>query len=109
MRVPFRLLAITPPTGPVPGDILERWLAAGAREVGIAVLLREPGRAPAELLAPHGRLAALRRRCRDLEIPLLLTLDAAALGSLASTDLVDLVGLAGLAGLHLRGDPGLAA
>jgi thiamine monophosphate synthase len=98
----FRLLAITPPTGAVPPNIVARWLAAGAREVGLAVLLREPGRDPRELLAADGRLAAVRRRCRDAGIPLLLNLDPAAVAT------VDLAA-AGLAGLHLRGDPDLAA
>ncbi len=76
-RPPFRLLAITPPTGPVPGDILERWLAAGVASVGLAVLLREPGLNPAALLASD-RLAALRRSCRAHAIPQLLSIDPGA-------------------------------
>ena len=93
----FRLLAITPPTGPVPADMPERWLAAGAAAVDLAVLLREPGRAARELLAGDGRLAPLRRRCHARGIPTLL--------SLAPDELHDLPELADIAGLHLRGDP----
>ena len=92
MTCPFRLLAIPPPDGPVPGDIVDRWLAAGAAGT-IAALLREPGRTPAELLAPGARLAALRRRCVAAGIPVLLAADAPT------------VVPADLAGLHLRGDP----
>lgn len=92
---PFRLLAITPPAGPVPGDILDRWLAADARAVGLAVLLREPGKSPVQLLASD-RLAALRRRCRDHAIPILLSIDPALPLPPLPPD---------IAGLHLRGDP----
>ena len=92
MTCPFRLLAIPPPTGPVPADIVDPWLSAGAAGT-LAVLLREPGRTPAELLAPDARLAPLRRRCVAAGIPLLLAADR-------PTDLPP-----DLAGLHLRGDP----
>lgn len=92
MTCPFRLLAIPPPDGPVPADIVDRWLAAGAADT-IAALLREPGRTPAEILAPGARLAALRRRCVAAGIPVLLAADAPT------------VVPADLAGLHLRGDP----
>ena len=95
---PFRLLAITPPAGPVPGDILDRWLAADATAVGLAVLLREPGRSPAQLLASD-RLAALRRRCRDHAIPILLSVDPGLPLPTLPPDIT---------GLHLRGDPTLA-
>ncbi|WP_293254733.1 thiamine phosphate synthase [Nannocystis sp.] len=98
-RLPFRLLAITPPTGPVPGDILERWLAAGVASVGLAVLLREPGLNPAALLASD-RLAALRRSCRAHAIPQLLSIDPGAPLPPLPPD---------IAGLHLRGDPDLAS
>ena len=98
IRPPFRLLAITPPTGPVPADSLEPWLAGGAATPGIAVLLREPGRDPTELLRADGRLAPLRRRCRAVGIPLLLSVDLAELRAMPGLP-------ADLAGLHLRGDP----
>ena len=96
----FRLLAITPPTGPVPGDILLRWLTPARGEApDLAVLLREPGRGPAELLASD-RLADLRRRCREHGIPQLLSIDPGAPLPPLPPD---------IAGLHLRGDPDLAA
>lgn len=98
-RLPFRLLAITPPTGAVPGDILERWLAADVASVGLAVLLREPGLGPAALLASD-RLAALRRSCRAHAIPQLLSIDPGAPLPPLPPD---------IAGLHLRGDPDLAS
>lgn len=92
---PFRLLAITPPTGPVPGDILDRWLAADALSVGLAVLLRDPALTAHALLTSE-RLAALRRRCRDHAIPLILSIAPdAELPPLPQH----------IAGLHLRGDP----
>lgn len=94
----FRLLAITPPTGPVPGDILDAWLAADAHTVGLAVLLRDPTLAPADLLASD-RLAPLRRRCRDHAVPLLLSIDPDAPLPPIPPD---------IAGLHLRRDPTLA-
>lgn len=94
---PFRLLAISPPVGPVDPDIVDVWLAAGAGGL-IAVLLRDPGRPPAHVLAPDARLAPLRRRCRDRHVPVLLALDPAALDHDLPAD---------LAGLHLRGDPDL--
>lgn len=94
---PFRLLAITPPTGPVPADSLDRWLAAGVAAPAIAVLLREPGRRAAEILRPDARLAALRRRCAAAGVPLLVSTDLA--------ELPDLDLPPDLAGLHLRGDP----
>lgn len=90
-----RILAIPPPTGPVPADIVDRWLAADAAPL-LAVLLRDPGRTPAEILAPDARLAPLRRRCLAAGVPLLLAADAAC-------DVPP-----DLAGLHLRGDPDLA-
>lgn len=96
---PFRLLAITPPTGPVPADSVEPWHGVSSE---LAVLLREPGRRAAEILANDGRLEPLRRRCHKVGVPLLLSVDLA--------DLAGLVELPGdLAGVQLRGDPDLAA
>ncbi len=81
-----RLLAIPPPSGAVALACIDAWLDAGAPEAGLAVLLREPGATPAALLDAHGRLAPLRRRCRDLGIPLLLGCDADALAALFPDD-----------------------
>lgn len=81
-----RLLAIPPPSGAVALACVDAWLDAGAPEAGLAVLLREPGTTPAALLDAHGRLAPLRRRCRDLGIPLLLGCDADALAALFPDD-----------------------
>ena len=97
---PFRLLAITPPTGPVPGDILDRWLAAdlaipGTAGLGLAVLLRDPALTARALLTSE-RLAPLRRRCRDHAIPLILSIAPDAELPPLPPD---------IAGLHLRGDP----
>ena len=97
MRPPFRLLAITPPVGPVPADLVSRWLGAGALD--IALLLREPGTSAAQLLAPRGRLAAIRGACFARGIPVLLSVHASELGLPVPSD---------IAGLHLRGDPELA-
>lgn len=96
---PFRLLAITPPSGPVPADRVATWRAAWPE---LAVLLREPGRRAAEILAPDGRLAPLRRQCRAAGLPVLLSVDDEDLAELAVLP-------ADLAGVHLRGDPGLQA
>jgi len=96
---PFRLLAITPPVGPVQEDSLVAW-CAGLGE--LAVLLREPGRCASEILAHDGRLAALRRSCRDAGVPLLLSVDSAELAELAVLP-------GDLAGVQLRGDPDLRA
>ena len=96
---PFRLLAVTPPTGPVPADSLAAWCGVRA---DLAVLLREPGRRAAEVLAAEGRLAGLRRECRTAGVPMLLSVD--------QEDLAGLVTLPDdLAGVHLRGDPDPAA
>lgn len=68
----------------------------------LAVLLREPGCPAVALLAEHGRLAALRRRCGDAGVPMLLSVDLAELVALPDLP-------ADLAGVQLRGDPDLAA
>ncbi|HEY0137477.1 MAG TPA: thiamine phosphate synthase [Nannocystis sp.] len=95
MTPSFRLLAITPPQGPVPPAIVSTWLGDGP---GLALLLREPGRSARELLAADGRLAAIRRACVAAGIPVLL--------SIGPEDL-DLEIPPDIAGLHLRGDPDL--
>ena len=96
MPPPFRLLAITPPHGPVPADIVKSWPGAGP---GLALLLREPGRTAHELLAADGRLGPLRRACVAAGIPVLLSV---------GRDDLDLAIPPDIAGLHLRGDPDLA-
>ncbi len=96
MPPPFRLLAITPPHGPVPADIVKSWPGAGP---GLALLLREPGRTVHELLAADGRLGPLRRACVAAGIPVLLSV---------GPDDLDLAIPPDIAGLHLRGDPDLA-
>jgi thiamine-phosphate pyrophosphorylase len=100
--LPFRLLAVTPPTGPVAADSVDRWLAAGAAAVGVAVLLREPGRRAPELLADDGRLAPLRRRCRERGVPVLLGTSPGELAGLSAFP-------RDLAGVQLARDPGPAA
>ncbi len=97
MSTPFRLLAIPPPTGPVSPEIVASWAAAA--DLGLALLLREPDRPAAAMLADDGRLAPLRRACRAAGIPMLLSIAA---------DEADLPLPPDLAGLHLRGDPDLA-
>ncbi len=95
-----RLLAITPPSGPVDPELVSVWLAAGVLHPGLAVVLREPGRSPAALLDADGRLAAIRLKCQNAGIPLLVSCDVPLLSetvaSLATT---------GIAGIQLRGDP----
>ncbi|MCA9689231.1 MAG: thiamine phosphate synthase [Myxococcales bacterium] len=94
-----RLLAITPPSGPVAPAIVDAWLAAEAGDV-LMVLLREPGRGPDELLDARHRLAPLRRRCQEARIPLVLSvarehLDAGCRALLDGRAI----------GLQVRGDP----
>lgn len=90
-----RLLAITPPVGPVPAHSLDAW-----RDItpDLALLLREPGRPAAELLTPDARLAPLRRRCHAAGVPVLLSVDLNELAALPALP-------ADLAGVQLRGDP----
>lgn len=95
----FRLLAITPPTGPVPADSIAAWCGVRAE---LAVLLREPGRRAAEVLAADGRLAGLRSECQAAGVPMLLSVDPEDLAGLATLP-------NDLAGVHLRGDPDPAA
>lgn len=97
-RLPFALLAITPPAGPVDADRVDRWLAAGAGPDALVVLLREPGAPPAHLLDRTGRLGPLARRCREVGLRLLVSVDPAALADARELS-------AGTAGIHVRGDP----
>ncbi|MCH9685536.1 MAG: thiamine phosphate synthase [Deltaproteobacteria bacterium] len=98
MTLGFRLLAITPPTGAIDPATVAAW--SGAKSVGLAVLLRDPGTAIAELVAPAHRFAPLRRACADAGIPCLLSVPPqvdASIGAVASTP--------GIVGCQLRGDP----
>lgn len=98
--LPFRLLAITPPEGVVDGSLASTWLEAGAHELGMAVLLREPHRSLQSILGPQSRLENLYRACQALAIPMLLSCnpDEISQGFKLCSDF-------GLAGLQLRGDP----
>jgi thiamine monophosphate synthase len=98
----FSLLAITPPEGRVSADILEVWLQAGAQPQDIAVLLRSPGRALVDLLAPDGRLADLRRACDRRGFRLLASCEPSDL-----PHAVHAIDQVGLSGIQLRGDPSL--
>jgi thiamine monophosphate synthase len=97
-----RLLAITPPASLAPvieAGLVDVWLAAGAGELGLCVLLREPG-ASAEAILSDARLWPLRRRLAQIGVPALLSVDGAALD-------VDRIRNADppIAGVQLRGDP----
>ncbi len=97
-----RLVACTPPTGPVPADGVDVWIAAGL-DLGTLVLwLRDPEASPAEI--PNGRLGPLLCRARRHGITTVL-----GCGPNAVTEAVATVRAHGLAGIHLRGDPGRAA
>jgi hypothetical protein len=77
-----RLLAITPPASLEPviePRLVDAWLAAGARELGLCVLLREPG-ASAEAILADARLLPLRRRLAELGVPALLSVPALLTG-----------------------------
>jgi thiamine monophosphate synthase len=97
----FRLLAITPPTGPVDPGLVEAWRAAGP--VGLAVLLREPGSDPLELVSDEHRLAPLRHACTRAGVPWLVSVDPERLDALDRA-----LEVPGFAGVQLRGDPSLA-
>jgi len=93
---PFRLLAITPPTGAVDPSAVTRW--CGAAEVGVAVLLREVT-TPRAALDRNGRLHALAELAREQGLPVLWSVDCATLLRTPADALqrVD--------GVQLRGDP----
>jgi thiamine monophosphate synthase len=98
----FRLLAITPPVGPVDPALVDAW--RGAAVVGLGVLLREPGTAPGVLLGEDHRLEPLRRACTRAGVPWLLSVDPAHVPGLGRWR-----GVPGLCGVQLRGDPSLEA
>ncbi|MEZ4450053.1 MAG: thiamine phosphate synthase [Nannocystaceae bacterium] len=100
-----RLLAITPPSGPVNGALVDRWIAAGARRHGLSLLVREiTGADPATLVRPTGRMAAAMAACQRIGLPCLLSTTAEgalalAVGPLASR----------FDGVQVRGDPTIEA
>lgn len=94
----IRLLACTPPRGPVDADAVLRWRDAGALDLGLALWLREPDVSPRELVV--GRLRPLLLRARAAAVPVVLGIDAEAIGEAAAV-----VDAEGLAGVHLRRDP----
>jgi thiamine-phosphate pyrophosphorylase len=99
-----RLLAITPPASIEPviePRLVDAWLSAGAGELGLCVLLREPG-ASAEAILGDARLWPLRRRLAECGVPALLSVD----GRAPEQD-AELIRRADppIAGVQLRGDP----
>lgn len=92
-----RLLAITPPQGPVATTCLE---AAADLGIALSVLLREPGENPEAMLRPDARVGPLLRVARAANIPVLASCTATDAVGFATT-----ARDAGLCGLQLRGDP----
>jgi thiamine monophosphate synthase len=100
-----RLLAITPPASVAPRldpGVVDAWIRGGANEIGIAVLLREPG-APLQTILQDRRLAELRVALAERGIPTLISVDGDAW---EQADLV-LAARPALAGVQLRGDPSM--
>lgn len=97
----FRLLAITPPAGPVDPGLVAAWREADS--VGLAVLLREPGCDPAALVSDEHRLAPLRRACTQAGVPWLVSVGPEHLEAIDAV-----LAAPGLGGIQLRGDPTLA-
>jgi thiamine monophosphate synthase len=95
---PPRLLACTPPAGPVDEDAVLRWRDAGVLEIGLALWLREPGASPRELVV--GRLRPLLVRARAADVPIVLGIDVDAIDEAAAV-----IEAEGLAGVQLRADP----
>lgn len=102
----MRALAITPPASVAPklsAELVDAWLRGGAAELGLAVLLREPGAGIGATLGDP-RFAELRATLAERGIPTLLSVDG---------DAVEQAGLVlaarpALAGVQLRGDPSVA-
>ncbi|MBK6916940.1 MAG: thiamine phosphate synthase [Deltaproteobacteria bacterium] len=96
MLAQVRLLAITPPEGAADPARIDAWFAHGARD-RIAIWLRVPGAAPAQVMNAH---AALVHAARGRGVPLLLGCASVDLERAAS-----LVAAYAMAGVVLRGDP----
>lgn len=95
---PFRLLAITPPTGPVEPELVDAWVE-GAGDVPLALLLRTPEATGPETLEER-RLAPIRQKAKDAGLTLLISCDFSGLDGL-----VPMLGDAGVSGVSLRADP----
>lgn len=96
-----RLLAITPPVGPVATTCVE---VAAELGIELSVLLREPGCDPAAFLHPEHRVAGVLRAAVRADVPVFASCAAedAPWFAPAARD-------AGLRGLQVRGDPSDAA
>ncbi|MBV1857565.1 MAG: thiamine phosphate synthase [Nannocystaceae bacterium] len=92
-----RLLAITPPVGPVPTTCVE---VAADLGIPVSVLLRDPGTDLGEGLRPDARMGPLLRAARDAGVSVLASCAGADLERSAA-----IAQNAGLHGLQLRGDP----
>ncbi len=89
------LLAITPPSGPVPRTVVDVAVEHG---IPIALLLRDATGDPAD--AVRGRFDLVRRAATDAGIPVLMSCAAADIERV-----VPRARNAGLAGVQLKGDP----
>lgn len=101
----MRLLAITPPASVLPRvdvAVVDVWLRAGAAELGIAVLLREPN-AGLRATLDDARFAELREVLAEREIPTLVSVASDAVERDAIAELE--AARPALAGVQLRGDP----
>ena len=94
---PFRLLAITPPDGPVDASVVQRWAAPEVGVAGVAVLLREIER-PQAALDGSGRLSAIANAAR-------LRGHAVLWSAPVSAVLARPWPVAGIDGVQVRGDP----
>lgn len=92
---PFRLLAITPPSGAVDAQLVAHWRAA-AGGVPMGLLLRDPE--PDAALEPSGRLAAVASRAARDGVVTVWSADIATV--LRRRSLPPWTG-----GVQLRGDP----
>lgn len=93
-----RLVAITPPTGPVHPGTLATWREAGASPDNLLIVLRSPGCEPEELMT--GRLREFAEQARDLGYLIVLSVAPPGL-PIACKE----VARHGLAGVQLKRDP----
>jgi thiamine monophosphate synthase len=108
----IRLLAITPPARLAPAGapelgavIVDAWLEAGAGELGLAVLLREPGAPPEQILADV-RLMPLRQALAERGVPALVSVDPRSTSPEQGARLLE-EATPRVAGVQLRGDPSI--